>query len=202
MSDKFNTAKTKFGSVTMPMGVEVALTQTAWVENYGEHGGVRYNAHGIDENGCVYRVTWDTTPEFDAALDRTIHSYSVGVEPDDRDLALVQDESTACDWATPAVCIRVDDYDDCVSSHRTGLKTTVATHRTGLPPEPNVSQEVMNEAKEIYENAESRVFNSHTREYMARKGDKGTVIPEGEDGEPDFDKGVVTPLSMWPVQDF
>ena len=60
----------------------------------------------------------------------------------------------------------------------------------------------MNQAKEIYESAESRAFNHHTREYMARKGDLGVIIPEGEDGEPDFDKGVVTPLSTWAVQDF
>lgn len=60
----------------------------------------------------------------------------------------------------------------------------------------------MNNAKEIYDNAESRAFNHNTREYMARKGDKGVVIPEGQDGEPDFDKGVVTPLSTWAVQDF
>lgn len=60
----------------------------------------------------------------------------------------------------------------------------------------------MNQAKEIYEDADSRTFNFHTREYMARKGDKGVVIPEGVYGEPDFDKGVVTPLSTWAVQDF
>lgn len=58
------------------------------------------------------------------------------------------------------------------------------------------------EIREFYETAEGRAFNFHTREYLARKHDLGVVIPEGDDGEPDFDKGVVTPLSTWAVQDF
>lgn len=37
----------------------------------------------------------------------------------------------------------------------------------------------MNQAKEIYENADSLTFNFHTREYMARKGDKGGGNPRG-----------------------
>ena len=58
------------------------------------------------------------------------------------------------------------------------------------------------QAQDIFDNADSCAFNHHTREYMARKGDKGAVIPEGADGEPDFNKAVVTPLSTWASQDW
>ena len=57
-------------------------------------------------------------------------------------------------------------------------------------------------AEAIYKNADSTAFNHHTREFFARKGDKGAVIPEGKDGEPDFSRAVVTPLASWASQDW
>ena len=58
------------------------------------------------------------------------------------------------------------------------------------------------EFKDIYESADGRAFNFHTREYLARKGEVGVVIPEGLDGQPDYSKGVATPLEKWAVRDF
>lgn len=57
-------------------------------------------------------------------------------------------------------------------------------------------------AKEIWDAAQSTAFNHATREYFARCGDVGAVIPEGADGEPDFSRGEVSPLSEWACQDF
>ena len=58
------------------------------------------------------------------------------------------------------------------------------------------------EFKDFYECAEGRAFNFHTREYLARKGEVGVIFPEGEDGQPDFAKGVATPWAEWAVKDF
>ena len=57
-------------------------------------------------------------------------------------------------------------------------------------------------AKEIWDAAQSVAFNHATREYFARCEGFGAVIPEGADGEPDFLRGEVSPLSEWACQDF
>ncbi len=59
----------------------------------------------------------------------------------------------------------------------------------------------LKKVKYILDNADSRAYNHNTKEYMARKGQRGVVIPEGPDG-PILEKGKITPLSTWAKPDF
>ena len=80
----------KFGTVDHS-GVELALTQDAYVENHGTDGGVRYYAKAVDAAGNEYLVAWDTTALWD---ERCANAEETGDHLDD--------ESAACDWAAPA----------------------------------------------------------------------------------------------------
>ena len=66
-------------------GTTITLIQDAFCDNYGTDGGVRYYAEGRDAAGNTYRISWDTTAEWDA------------LEPEGR-----CDEADACDWNAPA----------------------------------------------------------------------------------------------------
>lgn len=82
----------KFGAVEHN-GLTLALTQQAYVSNYGTDGGVRYYAAAVDAEGNEYRVEWDTTPAWDEADEAAQNGDDNGY---------CDDESNACDWDTPA----------------------------------------------------------------------------------------------------
>ena len=109
----------KHGTVTFK-GTKYWLTKDAYVDNYGTDGEVRYYSKAIDRKGNEYRVSWDTTAEFDAwnrqaqlvmlinskkqynddytefqtELDASIAKYGDGSDA-------CEDESNACDWDNP-----------------------------------------------------------------------------------------------------
>ena len=89
----YQAAAAKFGTVTHE-GVELALSQQAYADNYGTDGGVRYFAKAIDVDGNEYRVSWDTT----AAWDANEAAYQADPESNTPN----EDESEACDWTSPA----------------------------------------------------------------------------------------------------
>ena len=89
-----------YGTVTYE-GKVYTLTQQAYADNYGTDGDVAYYASAVDADGTDYKVTWHCTPEYEAAEARVQAAYNDANEPDGRDLSLVEDESNACDWATP-----------------------------------------------------------------------------------------------------
>ena len=89
----FHAAAAKFGTFDHS-GVALALTQDAYVENHGTDGGVRYYAKAVDADGNDYLVAWDTTEAWDAATE----AYKV----DPENAPIVDDESWACDWDSPA----------------------------------------------------------------------------------------------------
>ena len=76
----YATAAKQYGTVTYE-GVEYALCQQAYCDNYGTDNQVRYHATAIDIDGNQYKVTWETI-EFDCG-------------------ELPEDESDACDWDNP-----------------------------------------------------------------------------------------------------
>jgi len=53
-----------FGTVEFN-GMELGLTQEAYVDNYGTDGEVRYYANVVDADNNEYKVTWKTSGEFD-----------------------------------------------------------------------------------------------------------------------------------------
>ena len=89
----YQSAAAEFGTVEHN-GMTLALTQQAYVNNYGTDGAVRYYAAAIDTDGNDYRVEWDTTARWDAA--EAAHK----ADPENNDAP--EDESLACDWDSPA----------------------------------------------------------------------------------------------------
>ena len=104
----FQDAQKEFGSVTHN-GVEIAMTQNAYVDNFGANGGVRYYSAGVDANGNTYEISWDTTQPWDDANDRINAAGLAGEEPDYIDIGMMQDESNACDWDSPASVVMTDE---------------------------------------------------------------------------------------------
>ena len=117
--------KKDFGTVKFE-GKEYALTQDAYVDNYGTDGEVRYYAHATDADGKEYRVVWETTKDFDDSqklhgLEEELEmlnrqkSYDYGeiariaeleaeieeMESEGISAAYCEDESNACDWDSP-----------------------------------------------------------------------------------------------------
>ena len=80
----------------MKGSTKIALTQQAYVENYG--AGVCYYAAGIDQQGNVYQVAWDTTQAWDDAQEAYHTALRNGDNPD---AGMLDDESNACDWDEP-----------------------------------------------------------------------------------------------------
>jgi hypothetical protein len=76
----YATAATQNGILTHA-GIEYALLDNAYAENYGTDNQVRYYANAIDGAGVKYKVTWETV------------AYDCTDLPDD--------ESMACDWDKP-----------------------------------------------------------------------------------------------------
>ena len=54
----------------------------------------------------------------------------------------------------------------------------------------------------VWFSADSTAYNAYTGEYFARLGEWGAVIPQDSEGDPDFNRGEVSPLKDWAVQDF
>ena len=86
----YQDAAAKFGTVDHN-GATLAITQVAYMDNYGTDGGVRYYAKAIDAEGDAYLVAWDTTVAWD---ERCATAAETGDALDD--------ESDACDWGAPA----------------------------------------------------------------------------------------------------
>lgn len=96
----YHAAAEKYGTVDHG-GAALALTQQAYCENYGTDGGVRYYASAVDIEGNEYRVSWDTTQAWDAATAAAKVSLAESGELGNEEY-LLQDESNACDWDSPA----------------------------------------------------------------------------------------------------
>jgi len=94
----YQAAAAKFGTVNHE-GVELALAQQAYADNYGTDGGVRYYAKAIDAQGNEYKVAWDTTAAWDAA--------EAAYQADPQNARPNEDESEACDWSAPAEVIEL-----------------------------------------------------------------------------------------------
>lgn len=85
----------KLGTVYMDSFPPIHLDQQAYANNYGTDGGVRYQAHGRDDEGNVYLVSWGTT----AAWDAMQADYKAnGADPN---WTPTIDEDEACDWDSP-----------------------------------------------------------------------------------------------------
>jgi len=91
--DSMSITTENFGTVNHN-GATITLTQAAYANNHGTDGGVRYRAHGVDSDGGEYLVEWDTTASWDAA--------EAAYKADPENAAPNEDESTACDWGSPA----------------------------------------------------------------------------------------------------
>lgn len=87
-----------FGSVEFE-GKTYKLTENAYSDNYGTDGGIRYYASATDGKGNEYKVAWDTTAEWDQANEQ--YKQTGEYSP------LLDDESNACDWDTPAEVIEL-----------------------------------------------------------------------------------------------
>ena len=92
---EYQTAAKKFGTV-MNDSTEVAMTQAAYMENYGS--GVRYYAAGVDQQGNDYLIAWDTTNAWDEASESYQAAIRNGSDPE---IGMLDDESNACDWSSP-----------------------------------------------------------------------------------------------------
>ena len=89
----YTRAKAEWGTVQSEHGI-LALTQQAYVSDTGMH----YLALAMDPFGNRYRVTWETTPEWDEAKEEYLSTGDVGI---------LDDESNACDWTHPRRVIRI-----------------------------------------------------------------------------------------------
>lgn len=105
----YQAAAAKFGTVDHN-GTTLALTQQAYSDNYGTDGGVRYYAAAVDADCNEYCVEWDTTAAWNDAVE-SMHEAEQAVSQaggigkpdyDSADVSMVEDESNACAWATPA----------------------------------------------------------------------------------------------------
>lgn len=101
----FEQAKKENGSINTN-GIEIALCQSAVAENHGV--GVRYFAQGVDLEGNIYQVAWDTTQAWDDADLRAQESLKSGEELDAADAALLSDASNACEWDKPVSITLID----------------------------------------------------------------------------------------------
>jgi predicted DNA-binding protein len=108
----------RFGSIDYN-GKKYFLTQTAYCDNYGTDGDVRYYAHAIDDDGTEYKVTWETSEQYDLACEllslenklqendrsdeeiKRIKANIAELESDDIRSCYADDESNACDWDAP-----------------------------------------------------------------------------------------------------
>lgn len=82
----------EFGTVNLPDGTELALSQQAYADTHGS-GEVRYYAEAQDAEGNLFRVEWATTEAWDE------REAAYKADPDSN--AAGEDESDACDWAAP-----------------------------------------------------------------------------------------------------
>ena len=92
----------------MGQALAVAMTQNAYMDNHGTDGGVRYYANGVDVFGNTYHIAWDTTQAWDDASDRINAALKNGEASDYLDVGLLQDESNACEWDSPASVVMTD----------------------------------------------------------------------------------------------
>lgn len=88
-------------------GVELALTQMAYPDNYGYS--VRYFASAIDRAGNTYEISWDLNPLYATADEdwkEFCSSYANDNDgacaPWDEMPSILEDESNACNWDVPA----------------------------------------------------------------------------------------------------
>lgn len=112
--DNYTTQKKENGEVVFK-GKKYALIQSAYVDNYGMDGGVRYYAHAIDKIGKKYKVAWDTTAEWNKHQggheEQDASGYKVigpVAHPDKMTCGFCEDESNACDWDNPISVESVD----------------------------------------------------------------------------------------------
>jgi hypothetical protein len=108
----FAAAKEKFSSVKFG-GTEYALVDMAQADNYGTDGAVRYYASAINEAGDTFRVEFETTSAWDAAMakakaeirgeeaDLEAIAETHGVDVEEFDNIDPADETVACDWDNP-----------------------------------------------------------------------------------------------------
>ena len=117
-STLFETMSKKYSTVEFE-GKTYALTQDAFVDNYGTNGDVCYRAMAIDEQGNKYNVIW----YLDEAYEKNGKDYNRYIkltdlsehQPldddeqsefdtliDDGQPSPNEDESNACDWDEPA----------------------------------------------------------------------------------------------------
>jgi hypothetical protein len=100
-------SKDEYGEVTLG-DITVALTMQAYCNNYGTDGGVRYYARAVDTGGATYRVTWDTSIDWDTHVcDEDQQQDSQG-----QDIPLsctwCEDENNTCDWDNPTSIEPID----------------------------------------------------------------------------------------------
>ncbi len=103
-------AKKQYGTVTLK-GLTVALTDNAQVDNCGTNPTrVCYYAPAIDRAGNPYKVRWETTKEWDEAVEVGYLEAQDDLAGEDqarldilREKCLPDcgDEGNACDWDNP-----------------------------------------------------------------------------------------------------
>jgi hypothetical protein len=82
----------RYGNVSVD-GKLIHLTENAYADNYGTDGEVRYYAHGRDDQGNEYLVSWETTAAWDA------QEEAARADPDN--FVPTLEEESACDWGAP-----------------------------------------------------------------------------------------------------
>ncbi len=116
MTKTFEQLKKEFGTVSHN-GIELAISQVAYCDNYGTDGEVRYYASAEDQEGNEYQVAWDTTAKWDEAgelynLELKQEQRPESFDDEDQERMdelmadgvhsyLIEDESNACDWDNP-----------------------------------------------------------------------------------------------------
>ncbi|MFA6321661.1 MAG: hypothetical protein WCY36_07390 [Candidatus Omnitrophota bacterium] len=106
----YTEAKKQYGTATLN-GLTVALTEQAVADNYGTNPTrVCYYASAIDRKGRRYTVRWETTTDWDEAVEAGYLEAQDDLTGDDqarldilRDKCLPDcgDEGNACDWDNP-----------------------------------------------------------------------------------------------------
>lgn len=103
-----------YGTVTYK-GIKYTLQQEPCADNYGTDGGIRYYARATGPDGEEYQVAWDTTEEWDKAVEyyKLLDASYLDDEQQARLTELetmvlvdLSDESNACDWDHP-VSVRI-----------------------------------------------------------------------------------------------
>jgi len=123
MNKNLEALEKQFGSIDFE-GKKYFLTEIAYVNNYGTNGEVRYYADAIDAEGKEYRITWETSEEYDKACElmhletsltdfrgcldegeelrkKEIEERIAELEAEDVRSFYCEDESNACDWDYP-----------------------------------------------------------------------------------------------------